>query len=417
MIKDSEVSTYLPLFAGYGIELEYMIVNSGSLEVCPISDRLIYEVTQQFSNEVTFEDISWSNELVLHVIELKTTLPAKQLTPLASCFQQEIARINQLLQKFNAKLLPTGCHPWMDPHSHAKLWPHGDKAIYQSYNRIFGCEGHGWSNLQSVHLNLPFANDVEFAKLHTAIRVLLPIIPALSASTPIIDGQLSGLLDTRLEYYRTNQRKIPSITGKVIPELVYSKKEYEEFILANMYREISPYDPEKILQEEWLNSRGAIARFDRQTIEIRIIDTQECPRSDLAIISFVVTVLKSLVNGKWSPSRQADWSEEELEKIFLAVLKDGLDAVIESPAYALLFGLPKQSIVVRELLHHLLLQTANDLRHENLGSVDIIETILIQGNLSERIIKALSGEVTIENIALVYQQLATCLQKGEIFLP
>ncbi|HAL85576.1 MAG TPA: hypothetical protein DCM31_01010, partial [Deferribacteraceae bacterium] len=37
-----------------------------------------------------------------------------------------------------------------------------------------------------------------------------------------------------------------------------------------MYRDIAPYDPECILQEEWLNSRGAIARFDRKAIEIRL---------------------------------------------------------------------------------------------------------------------------------------------------
>ena len=44
-----------------------------------------------------------------------------------------------------------------------------------------------------------------------------------------------------------------------------------------MYRAIDPLDTEGILQEEWLNSRAAIARFDRGAIEIRCMDTQECP--------------------------------------------------------------------------------------------------------------------------------------------
>jgi len=38
-----------------------------------------------------------------------------------------------------------------------------------------------------------------------------------------------------------------------------------------------------VLQNEWLNSRGAIARFERDTIEIRVLDSQETPAAELAI--------------------------------------------------------------------------------------------------------------------------------------
>jgi hypothetical protein len=86
-------------------------------------------------------------------------------------------------------LLPTGAHPLMDPFTETRLWPHEHKEIYNLYNRIFDCRGHGWSNLQSTHLNLPFSGDAEFKKLHAAIRLLLPLIPALSASTPLLDGK------------------------------------------------------------------------------------------------------------------------------------------------------------------------------------------------------------------------------------
>ena len=41
------------------------------------------------------------------------------------------------------------------------------------------------------------------------------------------------------------------------------------------------YDPEGILQEEWVNAR-ALPDFDRNTGEIRVIDAQETPFADLA---------------------------------------------------------------------------------------------------------------------------------------
>src|SRR5678809_520166 len=90
----------------------------------------------------------------------------------------------------------------MNPERETRLWPHEDNEIYEAFDRVFGCTGHGWSNLQCTHLNLPFAGDAEFARLHAAIRLVLPIIPALAASSPILDSRLTGLMDTRLHCYR-----------------------------------------------------------------------------------------------------------------------------------------------------------------------------------------------------------------------
>ena len=56
--------------------------------------------------------------------------------------------------------------------------------------------------------------------------------------------------------------------------------------------DIAPLDPDGTLQHEWLNSRGAIARFDRNAIEIRVLDIQECPVADLAICFQVMSFLK-----------------------------------------------------------------------------------------------------------------------------
>ncbi len=182
------------LFEGYGVELEYMIVDKNSLSIKPISDKIIFDVLGEYLSDVEFEETAWSNELVLHVIEIKTNGPRKDLNKLDEVFYKNVQDINRILLNYNCILLPTGMHPFMNPMKETILWPHEYNATYETYNRIFNCRGHGWSNLQSVHLNLPFANDEEFEKLHAAIRLLLPIIPAISSSTPIVDGEVSGYL-------------------------------------------------------------------------------------------------------------------------------------------------------------------------------------------------------------------------------
>lgn len=246
----------LSLFQGYGIELEYMIVNRKTLAVMPISDLILKEVAGEIIGEVDLEHTAWSNELVMHVLEMKTRGPAPGLAGLAGVFQQDIVRLNELLAKRDAMLLPTAMHPFFDPETETRLWPHDNAVVYATYNKIFDCRGHGWSNLQSMHINLPFCGDEEFGRLHAAIRLVLPILPALAAASPIWDGTFHGFMDHRLEFYRKNQKRVPSISGKVIPERAFTKKEYEEKIFAKIFADIAPHDPEGTLQDEWLNSRG-----------------------------------------------------------------------------------------------------------------------------------------------------------------
>lgn len=409
----------LGLFAGYGVELEYMVVDGATLAVRPIADALLAAAGDgTIVSDVDHDGFSWSNELVLHVVELKTDGPAPALAGLARGFQGEVAAADRLLAPLGARLMPTAMHPWMDPDAETRLWPHDHSPVYAAFDRIFGCRGHGWANLQSMHLNLPFAGDEEFARLHAAIRLLLPLLPALAASSPVVDGRPSGLLDTRLEVYRKNSRRIPLVAGRVIPEPVYTRGAYESEILDALYREIAPHDPEGVLREEWLNARGAIARFERSTIEIRVIDVQEHPAADLAIAVLAVAALRALVAERWVDlERQQRFAVAALEPLFLAALADGEEAVIGDRAYLAAFGLAaggrggrgglRAGDFWRALAERLL--PAGD---EAWGALGVI---LEEGPLARRILRALGPEPDRERLRAVYGELCDCLREGRSF--
>src|SRR5690606_13107492 len=129
----------LGLFAAYGVELEYMIVDRSSLSVRPVADKLLQSMAGEIVSDVELGDISWSNELALHVIELKTTEPATDLESLAGRFQEHIGRINGLLTPLDARLMPTAMHPSMNPEQEMRLWPHDYNTVYEAFNRIFDC--------------------------------------------------------------------------------------------------------------------------------------------------------------------------------------------------------------------------------------------------------------------------------------
>ncbi len=410
----------LGLFEGFGIELEYMVVAPDDLSVRPIVDELFKRVTGDYSGEFDDDDIAWSNELALHVVELKTNGPSPTLRGVAAAFQRSVRRCAAELAPLGGRLLPTGMHPTMDPLSEARIWTHDYSPIYAAYDRIFDCKGHGWSNLQSCHLNLPFDGDQEFGRLHLAIRAVLPLLPALAASSPYRDGVATGMLDTRLDIYRHNQRKIPEITGRVVPEPVTTHEEYVQEILRPMWQAIRPHDPDGLLQQEFLNSRGAIARFDRDAIEIRVLDVQESPVCDLAISTLVVETLRALTEERWTDLASLKaLGTGELAAILLDVVREGERATIAHPGVLAAFGIEAKPTPAGKLWRRLAEQVIPGPAGIDPPVADALDVILKHGPLARRMLQAAGPKPSRETLRDLYDRVATCLVPGDspVFLP
>jgi gamma-glutamyl:cysteine ligase YbdK (ATP-grasp superfamily) len=405
----------LHAFEGYGIELEYMIVDSERLSVLPVADRLLAMASDGQDYEVTHGNMGWSNELVMHVVEIKNEAPAPSLGPLPAAFQQEVGIINRMLQPMGACLMPGAMHPWMDPLAETRLWPHQNQAIYQAYDRIFGSRGHGWANLQSMHINLPFADDSEFARLHAAVRLVLPLIPALAASSPFAEGRDSGFADYRMEVYRHNADLVPSIAGMVVPETVSSRSEYEQAILQPMYRDIAALDPDRVLQHEWLNSRGAIARFDRNAIEIRVTDTQEHPGADLALAAGICSVVRRLYE-RGDLARQQEIDTAALAAVLQDCIRNGDEAQVSDSRYLRILGCPGAACSAAQLWR-LLLEPALAGDAAVAPLLAPLETVLRHGPLARRIRRAAQAGGARGGLEPVYRHLCDCLAQGAAFLP
>ena len=405
----------LPAFGGYGIELEYMIVDRESLSICPIAAELLRALASRRTATITRGALGWSNELVRHVVETKNVVPTAALGRLPAQFAGEIRDANRILLSAGAMLMPTAMHPWMDPDSETFLWDDPSGA-YGAYDRIYGCRGHGWSNLQSMHINLPFGDDREFARLHAAIRLVLPLLPALAASSPIADGKPTGVLDFRLHAYRSICAITPTVSGRVIPETVQSRSEYEATILAPMYAEVAAHGDGGVLQHEWLNSRGAIPRFDRDAIEIRVVDVQECPRADLAIAAAAIAVIKALYSAETCALEdQQAIPTESLHALLLATIRDADQAVIADARYLALLGIDRPRCAASEAWHALLDKVTDEAGGHDVWWRAPIDVMLRRGPLARRILRSLDGDPSRERISVVYRALCECLEQGRLF--
>ena len=402
----------LPLFAGYGIELEYMLVDAESLDVLPVADALLRDEGGSVVSELEQGETAWSNELVLHLLELKTNGPAPRLDGVAALFQRDVVRLRQQLRPLGGRLMPSGMHPWMQPRRETRLWPHAYGQVYAAFDRLFDCRTHGWANVQSLHLNLPFAGDAEFARLHAAVRLVLPLLPALAASSPFVEGRSPGALDARLDAYATNCARFPSITAAVVPEPVYTRATYEAEILGPIARDLAPHDPKGMLAPEWVNARGAIPRFTRSALEIRLLDMQECPQADLACAALVVAAVRALVQESWvGLEAQMAWPTERLAVLLQATVRDGERARLDDADYLAAFGMRAGVHTAGDVWRHLASMVLEAPAECELPLAVLLE----RGPLARRLLEAAGAAPSLDTLRAVYARLCDCLDRGEMF--
>ena len=202
----------------------------------------------------------------------------------------------------------------------------------------------------------------------------------------------------------------------MIPETVSTKSEYEARILQPMYDEIAPHDPDGVLRHEWLNSRAAIPRFDRDAIEIRLVDVQECPQADVAIAAAVVTLVRWLYeeNSAALVAQQAI-ETATLHAVLLATIRDAEEAIVDASVYLRALDVSGSRYRAGDLWRTLLDACARD-GADGAWWLPALDAILREGPLARRILRATGGEPSRDRLRDVYGELCACLEAGRMFV-
>ena len=353
-------------------------------------------------NFVGLPSFTFGKELQLHVMEVKANSPFKSPVQFEETMQNSVSTLNQIVQKHGANLLGTGMHPLLQLKD-TGIWPHYHKKIYQEYGKIFNLNQHGWLNIQSFHLNLPYLTESDGIEIHNQLANLSAYLPAIAASSPIYEGKTGTDIDNRLQFYRINQKEIPAITGEVIPEYATSLSKYKQVVIERYSQDLAKAGASKtLLHREWVNSRGVIFRFDRRAIEVRVMDEQECIKSDVALSCFVRAALRGLItiNAELSP-------HDLLVKDFNKIVKEGLTAQVSST----------HGKTARQVCQHYLNLAFDYAQEDEKKYLWIIKKRLENGCLSEiireRVLKRAEKTDFHEAVIDVYSRLIKCLSDNE----
>jgi len=384
-----------------GPEHEFSLVNQ-ELKVLPIVDKIIKAYCGKIINFVKLPSFTFGKEMQLHVMEIKANSPFKSPAQFEETMQNAVSTLNQIVHKHGALLLGTGMHPLLKLKD-TGIWPHHHRKIYQEYGKIFNLNQHGWLNIQSFHLNLPYQKEADGIQAHNLLANLCAYLPAITSSSPIYEGKVGPDLDNRLKFYKINQREIPSVAGEVIPDYADSFNQYKREVIGGYSKDLVKAGAGKsLLSREWVNSRGVIFRFDRLALEVRVMDEQECVKSDVALSCFIRAALRGLIALK------AELLPHDLlVKDFNSVVKEGLNASVSNPN-------GKTALQVCKKYFKLALEYVNEDEKRYLW---IIQKRLEQGSLSEvireRVLRRAEKTDFHQAVIDVYSTLIKCLSDNE----
>ncbi len=386
-----------------GPEHEFALVNR-NLQVLPIADKVIKGYCGRMVNFIELPEFTFGKEMQLHVMEIKANQPFRSPSEFEETMQSAVSTLSGILQKHGANLLGTGMHPLLRLQD-TSVWSHYHRKIYEAYGKIFNLNQHGWLNIQSFHLNLPYQKETDAAQIHNHLANLCAYLPAVAASTPIFEGKTGPNIDNRLQFYKANQKEVPSVAGDIIPEYVSSIGQYKRDVIGRYSKDLAVAGADKaLLNREWVNSRGVIFRFDRSAIEVRVMDEQECIKMDVAFACFVRAALRGLI---------AEKAELVPHKVlvadFNAVIKEGLAADVSSP----------HGKTARQVCQHYLKVAQEHTEGDEKKYLPLVKRRIEGGCLSELIRTKVQrrAEKTVfhEATADVYSTLINCLRNNEPF--
>ena len=184
-----------------------------------------------------------------------------------------------------------------------------------------------------------------------------------------------------------------------------------------MFQEIAPHDPESLMREEWLNARGAIARFGRGSIEIRVIDSPNASRM-IWLSRRPSSRSFALAEERWSSrAKQLALPQGLLVQTLARTIQAGPEAMIEGERSRRGFGIKGTSCRAGDVWNQLVEDRLEKPEGIHPQWSRPLEVILSEGPLSVRLIEATHGLGSRFGLRSAYTQLADSLHKREMFVP
>ena len=196
------------------------------------------------------------------------------------------------------------------------------------------------------------------------------------------------------------------MAGEIIPKCVTSFEQFRRDIVAGYLRDISSQGlSERVLSARWLNQRAVVFKFFRDAIEVRVMDEQECIKSDVALSCFIQATIRALI-----ATNEATPSHQILVNDYQEIVKNGLQANVQHP----------HGKTAKEVCQYFSKIASEHANPEEKKYLWIINKRIQEGNLSNIIQKRVNARAQktsfTEAIKSIYSELAKALSNNQPYL-
>jgi carboxylate-amine ligase len=283
-----------------GVEEEFSILHPRTLALQPRfeqlraaaeSDRLLHE-------HITGELISSEIEIISGVgADLHDALDRQR---------ERRGRLFALAQEQGAALGATGTHPWAD----YREQPIIDTEHYRRVEE--GLKYVAWrNNTFSLHVHVGVRDIDRAVRACDGLRPVLPLLLAISANSPYLDGRDTGLASARTQSFTK------SFPRCGVPDAFGGWKAYREYI-EFLKRTASIVE----FTQVWWSVRP---HFSFGTVEVRICDAQSTAGESDALAALMVACIAQAVRDVDEGVRNEDLPPRLIEENIWRAIRFGLD--------------------------------------------------------------------------------------------
>jgi carboxylate-amine ligase len=283
-----------------GVEEEFAILDPRTLDLVPRFEQL--RAAAQ-SDEVLGEGIT--GELISSEIEIISGAGADLHDALAS--QRERRRaLFALAAAQGVALGATGTHPWAD----YREQPIIDTEHYRRVEE--GLKYVAWrNNTFSLHVHVGVRDIDRAVKVCDRLRGVLPLLLAISANSPYLDGRDTGLQSARTQSFTK------SFPRCGVPDAFGGWAAYREYIeLLVRTRSIVEFT------QVWWSVRP---HFRFGTVEVRICDAQATARESEALAALMVACIAQAARDVDDGVPHSDQVPRLIEENMWRAIRFGLD--------------------------------------------------------------------------------------------
>src|SRR2546430_2143284 len=290
-----------------GVEEEFAILDAETLELLPHFEQLrdAAVADEVLGDSVTGELISSEIEIISGAGEDLHDALARQ--------RERRRRLFALASAHGAALGATGTHPWAD----YREQPIIDTEHYRRVERDL--QYVAWrDNTFSLHVHVGIRDIDRAVRVCDRLRPVLPLLLAISANSPYLDGRDSGLHSARTQSFTKSFPRcgIPDAFGGW-----RAYREYIDFLLRT--RSIIEFT------QVWWSVRP---HFSFGTVEVRICDAQASAPESEALASLMVACIAPALRDVDEGVPVAHPAPRLVEENMWRAIRHGLDGRLRDPA-------------------------------------------------------------------------------------